>query len=559
VRVFPGPDLPGLSLASHALPTPWVVPSHLPREHRERLVLLLWRALEGFEPGLRLVQLQWGERRLLERRQLRLPRSALLWWRIESTLPVEPLEVLRESGRFGSGATTFDFDQEVDIPAFGWLGELKMEVLRRLMDVLLDERPVEAVEPITEVLGEASGWFTSPVDLLDFGETLVEATAQHLPLPDGRAEACARVVAERFDVRRPWGGAEPIVRALVSISSGGEVPVEQREVLKRAGLVEKDGTPVPMADLLRQPEVLRRTLLRIVSVHPLRVPLEEIVPAGLGREEMGTRERSEPHVPRLVPGSAEELGRTPMPEGADKLVAEARKLLAQGNVDVFVHRMLKEQPHATRTREPEEAGLRADVLMAVADEMAASARQDATGATALRVAAIQTAAADIYEQLGARTKAGKALVKVGVELLTCYRVSEALASLKRARTLLEQEGEKSALAFCLLSIGNALLWTGPFDEAEEAYARALGLYTQVESRLGEANTLRALGNLHQRMSRLGQAEEAYARALGLYTQVEDRLGEAYTLLALGDLHQRMSRLGQAEEAYARALGPFSQV
>jgi tetratricopeptide (TPR) repeat protein len=516
--------------------------------------MLLWRALEHFEPRLRLVQLQWEERLLLERRQLRLPPSVLIWWRIDGAIPVDSLDVLRESGRFGSGALVFDFDQEVDVPAFGWLGALKMEVLHRLVDVLLDQRPVEAVEAITEVLGEASGWLTSPVDLLDFGEALVETAAQGMPLSDSRAEACARVLAARFDLPRHWNKADSIARALVSLATAEEIPAEQQKILRQAGMVEKSGVPLPMADLLGQPEVLRRTLLRIASVHPLQAPLWEIAPTLFSRDAAGEKEVEKPVGLRLMPGGAEEQAQAPMPAGADKLVVEARRMLAQGNVDVFIQRMMKAQQRATRAQEPaSEAELRADVLMAVANEWASSARQGAAGATDSQLASLQMATAEIYEQIGARGKAGEALVQAGARLLNDYRILDALKILERARLLLKPEKQKGILAFCLRCLGEAHSWLGHLSEAEATYERAHQLYVQLEDRLGEAHTLHTRGNLYTRMDRLTQAEQAYVRALQLYEQLEAPLSKAHTLRSLGDLYHRTDRLAQAEDAYTLSL------
>ena len=262
MRLFAGDHFPRLALQSGDLPRPWVMPLGLPRSHRDRLTLLLAQALRALEPGLTLVQLRWAERHLFRAGRLQLPGSVLVWWRIDAIPAVDPNEVILDGSRLTPGLAVYDFDDRVDVPAQAWLGPLKMAVLHRITDRLLDDRPFAAHEEIADMLREMSAKLISPIDLLDAAEAMAEAAAQGESLDAARAEAVARVVAARF-MDGP-GPADAAARALVRVGRGEAVDADACKVLQGGGLME-GSVPMPLLDLLKDPDALQRTVLRLAT------------------------------------------------------------------------------------------------------------------------------------------------------------------------------------------------------------------------------------------------------------------------------------------------------
>jgi hypothetical protein len=202
VRFFAGDHFPRLAAQSGDLPRPWVMPLGLPRDHRDRLAVLLAQALRAIEPSLTMIQLRWAERHFLLSGRLALPSSVLVWWRVNAIPVVDPQAVVLDGSRLTPGLALYDFDSEASLPAEAWLGPLKMGVLHRIQDRLLDERPIAAHEEIADAIRELSAKLISPIDLVDAAEAMVEVEAQGEGLEAAKAEAAGRVTQGA----RPCGG-----------------------------------------------------------------------------------------------------------------------------------------------------------------------------------------------------------------------------------------------------------------------------------------------------------------------------------------------------------------
>ncbi|HEX2567908.1 MAG TPA: tetratricopeptide repeat protein [Polyangia bacterium] len=243
---------------------------------------LLARTLRAATPGLSLVQVRWVERSLIEEGRLRLDPPVLLWWRIDHALPVDPREVLRTGSRLSPSLAVFDFDRPHELPALGWLGPLKLEVLRCLTDVLLDHPPVPQAEEIHALLQDLAVHLLSPVDLLDAAEAMLASAMVRGSAKEARSEALARIIGARFSLTE--GDGEVPVRAVVALGRGQPIESRMREVLAKAGLMEGHER-LPPAELLGEVPVLRAVVTELASNYPLPRPLTELAPGVFPIEE----------------------------------------------------------------------------------------------------------------------------------------------------------------------------------------------------------------------------------------------------------------------------------
>ncbi|HWN68732.1 MAG TPA: hypothetical protein VNM90_13940, partial [Haliangium sp.] len=274
MRIFAGDTVPGLALLAQALPRPWVLPDGIGRRHRNRLVRLLHATLHATQPGLRLGELRWGERDLVERGRMSLPAEILIRWRIDVLPGLERREVMRECERLGPRLAVFDFGPSRGEQLLAWLGPFKLEVLRRLTDALLDHAPVKPTEQVVDVLNELAERLQSPVDLIDAAETMVEQIALGQAVSGARAEACARVLVTRFEDGEDEHDGTDVLHALAALADGKEPTGDARALLESAGLLEPgDARPLPLAELVREDEIHRRAERMIATRFSLREPV----------------------------------------------------------------------------------------------------------------------------------------------------------------------------------------------------------------------------------------------------------------------------------------------
>lgn len=277
MRIFAGDVIPDLALVAAALPRPWVLPNGLNRKHRNRLIRVLHAALQGARPDLRLGEIRWGERDLVAQGRIRLPPAVLIRWRIEPLPGVDRREVMREGHRICPDLSVFDFGRIAGEEALAWLGPLKMEVLHRLIDALMNEPPVGIVDALAGHLQDLARFVRSPVDLIDGAEAMVEQVMLGQTARSARAEANARIIAAHFDDEPADRDAGEIIRALVQVAGQAEVSQESRKLLERVGIMEPGlDRPLPVADLLGDEDVMPRAQRLIVARFPLRERIPEL-------------------------------------------------------------------------------------------------------------------------------------------------------------------------------------------------------------------------------------------------------------------------------------------
>ncbi|WP_437716809.1 hypothetical protein WMF45_10595 [Sorangium sp. So ce448] len=551
MRLFAGDHFPRLAVQSGDLPRPWVMPPGLPRAHRDRLAGLLAQALRPLEPELRLIQLRWAERHALLSGRINLPNPVLVWWRVDAVPVVDPQAVVIDGSKMTPGLALYDFDQEISLPAEAWLGPLKIGVLHRILDRLLDERPVRAYEEIADAVREISTKLISPIDLIDAEEAMVEVEAQGEGLDAAKAEAIGRVVAGRFAV----GPAETAVRALVAVGRGEPLGAEGHEALRKAGFADMGGV-LPILDLMRDEEVLRRALLHVAALRRIEGSIAELapglfpeaegraVPTQAGREMVSTQV-----------SSPIEARPSSLPEPRSMAVRTALKLIEDGDAESSARLLLRSRQQrddsAWSNDDLHIAGLTLYELATVENERRGENRD---AATIERISVLYETAGDWLERSGAAPEmVVMAFVSAGFACATVERWDGAATLFERGRRLAAVAGDWVGLAVCMSRLSHLKLWTGRVQEAIEDAEESVRLFHRLGLRSEEGSALRALGDARVKIHQLDQARAAYERALAAVDDAGDPIGRAVTLLSRGRLLQLEGNVKNARQDFEEAL------
>lgn len=559
MRLFPEDEVPRLRMSAEEMPGPWVIPHWLPRRHRNRLAAVVVRALRAFDPRVRCIQLRWAELPLIRQCQIRLPERVLVWWRMDSSIDPRQ-EVLWESQNIVRGLHLFDFDEDPGVTSLGWLAPLKVELLHRVTDSLLEDTPDRDAESWIAVLNWAAERLLSPIDLLDFSERLLEARAGWLDLERARVAAMAVVLAGYIATDAP--DAVRIERYIQDFEQtihvdGSDWARTAQELFTSTGFA--DVASVWLGDprvLERVLELLRRAIARpVTSLPPPHTSqLDSTRPKAL--------------VPRLA-------------EARDQMEERASAVLEA----------LRRREHRTWSQEERRAAA------AVLEEFANATqklRGEARNIPLLeREASLLGAAAQLLKDAGAAKESAKVWIDTGARLRDAYHDEQALEAASRAEELtaasselairaqalilrgevsarrdsvdvareafetalpiLRQVGDRTGEARCLVSLGDLLRQTGDLPGAQRVLEDALTTFRETDDRRGEASCLLALGGLQLRGDHTKNAQESYETALLIFRQIGDRSGEARCLVGLGDTQQQTDRLVDAQQAYEAAL------
>ncbi|WP_437969846.1 hypothetical protein WMF04_11350 [Sorangium sp. So ce260] len=554
MRLFAGDHFPRLAVQSGDLPRPWVMPSGLPRAHRDRLAVLLAQALRALEPDLKLVQLRWAERHSLLSGRINLPSLVLVWWRIDAVPVVNPEAVVLDGSKMTPGLTLYDFAQEVSLPAEAWLGPLKIGVLHRILDRLLDERPVGTHEEVADAVRELSARLVSPIDLVDAAEAMVEVEAQGEGLDAAKAEAAGRVIAGRFTT----GVVESAVRALVAVGRGETLGNEEGEALRKAGLADAGATQ-PILDLLRDPETLRRALLQVVAQRRSEGNIAELAP-GLSPEERMPPVQTGVHLvpaPRLSTNS-DRYSSLVKPKA--EILRQAQESIHRGDTETGARVLLR------ALQQREDSAWTSDDLVAAGLLLLEVARQDDVRhgenmdvASIERLAALYGAASDLLERSGAVPKATvNALHDAGRTRILLHRWHEAAALIERGRSLAVASGYRAGLAVCLSSLALVMLAMGRANEAMELAEEAATHFRALGMRASECMTLKTVGDARMDLHQTEGARAAYEQALAALGDAKEPVTRGTVLLSLGRLWKLEGRFKNARQAFEDALSLFRE-
>jgi tetratricopeptide (TPR) repeat protein len=551
VRLFAGDHFPRLAIQSGDLLRPWVMPLGLPRAHRDRLAALLAQALRALEPGIALVQLRWAERHSLRSGRITLPSSVLVWWRIDAIPVVDPQAVILDGSKRTPGLTLYDFDQEVSLPAEAWLGPLKMGVLHRILDRLLDDRPVATHEEIADAVREISAKLISPIDLVEAAEAMVEVEAQGEGLDAAKAEAVGRVLAGRLAT----GPADAAVRGLVAVGRGTELGAEEREALRKAGLADAAGLQ-PVLDLLRDEKVLRRTLLRLAAQRQLDASIAELAPGLFPEERVLSAQPGVEMLPLQAPSEKVDVdeGALSLPEPHSPVVRHALDLIQRGDAEAGSRLLLlalqRREDRSWTGEDLRTAGL---LLLRVATHEEEKRGQSMDASVLERIAVLCEAASDLLERGGAATRAVMALHGAGFARTLLSRWSDAAVLFERGRSLSAASGDRAGLALCLIGLADVKLRMGRAEEAIENAEGAAMLFRLLKNRRDEAVALKYVGDARLQRHDFEGARAAYERATTLVDDANAPIDKAVILLAQGVLRRLEGDVENARQALEEAL------
>ena len=480
MRLLAADHLPGLAIAPPALPGPWVLPSGLPRAHRDRLVALLARALGGAVPDLALAELRWGQRGLVETGRLRLPEPALVWWRIGDLDRTDPREVLGSAHRIAPGLAVFDFDRADSrphgLPALGWLGPLKLEVLRRLTDLILDRLPVPEAEAVVEVFKQLCEQILSPIDLLDAADHILEGLAEGLSLAKARAVAIGRVIADRFP---PDLTGEVMVGALLALAGRQSFDSQGPWFLTKYGLMDQLGQPMPPASLLTDEEVLKATLRTVARSLRLSQPLASLAPGLIEPASVRARIAWVNRPPALnAPATNLSLLSVESPS-----LAAALDLLRSGVIEEALQ-------HLGRARwDPVDTRSAAETYRALAYSLVAVDEQQ-WGGKFERPAALLERAGVLFEASQAINEAIRARIVAGNAYRRSFQPASAWSQFLRAGTLAQQVGQDDLIAEAFAALADVMETNGAWDQAIEIREReVLPRLTQPSKHLSRLLTI----------------------------------------------------------------------
>ena len=579
MRFFACDDLPGLRFTAAALPAPWVLPTTVSPEHRARVVALLAAGLGRSSETVHVVRLRWSETDLLRSRRLRVAQSMLVWWDVDQEHAANPRAVIEEGAYLARGLAVYDFGGAASfsrsasplLPATDWLRLTKMEVTYRVMDLILDRRPVPDAARLVEEVRRVARLVPSPVDVLDFADILASRVALGERLEDARAEAAASVVVSRFPASDERGSADIVVRSLAALREA-QVPDELCEgVLERTGFLAQ-GQPTPLAGLLDHEGVVQRALTKVALVRRLSAPLRDQAPGCFSKEsvvdgpapveplqfqfdtEPPHRQPEEDRTAAEAPPVSVDIG------SAASRLQEAFQIAAEGRLEDAVRSVLDEVRSGTDGDWSRgEAEMAAQLLDAAARKLQGCQAQSRSRGLLERTGSLFEGAGKLFVRAGKRLAAARALTEAAETFGHALRHDRARKLATRARKIADATKDPTARASAYLAVGRVLSARPKKEEGERALQAALALYCEAGDRLGEANTRKAMGDLYRRSGRAYLAEEAYEAAFPVYYELEDALGEANTRKALGDVYRATSRPREAEEAYVAALRAYRDI
>ncbi len=564
MRFFAGEDFPKLSIFSEELPSPWIVPAYLSRAHRDRLVRMFGRALLAFDDRLSFVELSWAERDFLTWRKVRIPRDAVIWWRVEvpswddrALRTEEQLrEIVEEGSKLHPGRAIYDFDGPLDLPGFGWLGAFKVQVLHRLIDEIEDRELLEDPRWAVESLHEAAGWLESAVDLLDFAEGMLEMRGFGYAEEACRDEAMARVLAARFGGKER-GKADRELGVLVKVRAGeSSLEGEERAALAAGGLLDREtGRYFPVMDALKREGVWQRFVKKVAGARGIERALRELLPGWVPEElPLGglisiMRSPEEPRLDVALRGVKASLG-----EPENRMLKRATVLLLEGQWEEASRLVLKAiEREEDRLWTEKELQQGASILGATVQKMIGVQEDNLDPDWPNRVATTAEAAARLMERVGLTNDASFSLLIAGKHWRIGHSLLLARGALERALRLSEPLGEGVLWAIAYQELGALALEENRLEEARDAYQKALTLSQDLGYRRGETECLTGLGEVAGQMGQLDEAKGYYERVLSIAERCDNRHEVVRVSLHLATLALHMDELEAAQSHFEKAL------
>jgi tetratricopeptide (TPR) repeat protein len=165
---------------------------------------------------------------------------------------------------------------------------------------------------------------------------------------------------------------------------------------------------------------------------------------------------------------------------------------------------------------------------------------------------IQQAAA-MWEGLGARNRVAGSQRRLGFVAMARHHPDDAIARFTRALTAYRELADARHVALTLIDLADALLETSRVSEAIAALKEAGSLLEDSPDPHNQARVLTRLGRANERAGNLETADGYLRDALRAMREIGSDRGEAEALVSLGDLAASASRLDEARARYDEAL------
>jgi len=621
LQIFHPLAVAGLAVRTDALPKPLTIPHNLTPADKERLVTLLLSALRagGFQIGS-LIRLDWENRWWLNNAaspSIACRSGDALWLIVKE--PVDSAELFGFADTCDC-LTLIDFRYSSEDEHVQWMAALKNSLLdaaqtwwhRFAIHDEADEVNFTAVRR----------WFESPVDALDYCNTIAAGLMDGHSLVYVERQAMAEILAAKakrlaqesllalivFALRERWEHlrfAEP--KPLPEFAPH----YAEWQTAGLGWLAADEFVPLPALERLAEREVLapffdhwnrqdeanarlfdfwdelRMALAPPESAAPqTSAPVLSLRPPESISKTSGTPESIRQHIATMFPDLSPEADDSMLQAALIKESDENRRLLLlawrvslwldnAGNRKITDALRLRAENDVTRTidevwgrlnlkaKPPHPAFAVAEnwarLRVALADHLTERARMGQTSKLIESAVNHLTQALHVFQSLKIKQQEANVLKAMGDLLMRVDDLAGARASYEKALPLYRQIEDRLGEANVLQAMGDLLMRVADLAGARASYEKALPLYRQIEDRLGEANVLKAMGDLLMRVADLAGARASYEKALPLYRQIEDRLGEANVLKAMGDLLMRVADLAGARASYEKALPLYRQI
>jgi len=544
MKLFVDDRPPGLGLSPSALPTPWVLPSEFSPSHRERLVRLLAGALRSDLPDLVVMKLAWRDRGLVEQGRLTPTAPFLLWWQIDRRSDADPRDVLKLGA---SGLNLFDFEAANDLPAQSWLGPLKLELLRSLIDLLSDRAPVRESEAALAVLRGLAEKIISPIDLLDAAEWLIEGLALAMPIDLARARACGRLIVGRI-LPAPDDG-DRIVGALRAMAGGQAVADPESSLLATSGLLES-GVPVPLASLLAESEILRWAIQEVAEQRGVSRPLEELAP-----DLFKSEERSSPSSAMTDFFASPNLVELPEVDLAGLVTddLELRRAIEtlRGGATTRAVDQLDRMEHQRRAWSAEAHTIVARLYTEIARRTQNQAETSVVSQYEKVASFLERAAAHATEA-GNDELAADNCLRAARAHLNAFQYEPSNTLFARGALLADHVNNPRLAALCRSGQADVFKAQGKLEEALRIQREeTLPVFERLGDISARAITLGKISNLLSDLGRREEALQAASEAVDIHRGLAKARPDAFLPALAGSLHNlgnKLSALGRREEA-----------
>ena len=217
--------------------------------------------------------------------------------------------------------------------------------------------------------------------------------------------------------------------------------------------------------------------------------------------------------------------------------------------------MLPAPPTRAAQRGQDEQHAAADKLTAEAVRLV----KEGTKESLARAISKFSAAAPLYHATNDKAQEADTLNSIGTLYSNLGEQQQALAYFAQALPLYAAMGDRGGEAVVFNNMGGVYIDLGELQKALDSFAQALPRLRAVNDREGEATTLNNMGTLYFQLGESQKALTYYAQSLPLRRAAGDAGGEAVTLTNMGDISFSLDRQQQALDYYGQALPLYRAV